>query len=110
AKLFKLQKGIDHIQASKVIGNHFPQANDKLLNLLQLNQNSQQSELLLASIEQKSKELQPVPFKNAVNFNNALRYLQYAAVPVLIYFAFFFSGNSDVFSGSYKRVVNYNTA
>src|SRR5690606_40836093 len=70
AKLFKLQKGIDYVDASKIIGQHFPEVNDKLLNVLQLKQNTSESELLLASIEQKSAELNPVPFKLAINFKD----------------------------------------
>ena len=42
--LFKLRKGINHETASKLIGNHFPEVNDKLLNILQLNQNPTQSD------------------------------------------------------------------
>jgi hypothetical protein len=110
AKLLKLQKGIDQTEASKIIGNHFPEVSDKLLNLLQLNQNIYQSELLLASIEQKSRELQPIPFTNAVNFKQNLKYLKYAAIPVLIILLFVFTGNSSVFSGSYERVINYKIA
>ena len=74
AKLFKLQKGIDYEEASKIIGNHFPQVNDKLLNVIQLNQNRRESELLAASIDQKATELQPVPFKSAVNFKKNAKY------------------------------------
>ena len=84
AHLFKLKSGINYDQASKIIGNHFPQVNDKLLNVLQLNQNTGQSELLFASIEQKSAELTPVPFKLAVDFKNNLKYLKYAALPLII--------------------------
>ena len=36
AKLFKLQNGINYEEASKIIGNHFPEVDDKLLNVLQL--------------------------------------------------------------------------
>ena len=85
AKLFKLQKGIDYEDASKIIGEHFPEVNDKLLNVLQLKSkslNQNDSELLLASIEQKSVELQPIPFKLAVNFKQNIKYLKYAAIPV----------------------------
>ena len=110
AYLFKLKSGINYNQASKIIGNHFPQVNDKLLNVLQLNQNTGQSELLLASIEQKSKELSPVPFKLAVDFKNNLKYLKYAAIPLLIVFLVSFSGNFNWFSDGYERVVNYQTA
>ena len=35
-KLFKVSKGIVYAQASRIIGNHFPEVQDKLLNLLQL--------------------------------------------------------------------------
>ncbi len=110
AKLFKLQKGIDFAQASIIIGNHFPQVKDKLLNLLQLKQSNQESELLLASINQKSQELQPIPFVNAVNFKQNGKYLKYAAIPVVIVLIFTLTGNSGIFSGSYERVVNYNLA
>ncbi|MEX2335739.1 MAG: DUF4175 family protein [Fulvivirga sp.] len=110
ARLFKLQKGIDYTQASKIIGNHFPEVSDKLLNVLQLKEDSRQSELLLASIDQKSKELQPIPFANAVNFKQNVKYLKYAAIPILLYAVFTLLGGGDIFSGSYQRVLNYNTA
>ena len=110
AKLFKLQQGIDYMQASKIIGNHFPQVNDKLLNVIQLNQNQRESELLAASIDQKATELQPVPFKSAVNFKNNAKYLKYAAIPILVFILFSALGGMDIFSSSYKRVVHYDTA
>ncbi|WP_353777127.1 DUF4175 family protein [Winogradskyella sp. 3972H.M.0a.05] len=109
-KLFKLQKGIDYEGASKIIGNHFPEVNDKLLNVLQLNKNKSESELLIASIEQKSSELKPVPFKLAVNFKDNVKYLKYAAIPILIILVSYISGKIDWFSDSYERVVNYQTA
>ncbi|WP_417368965.1 DUF4175 family protein [Gelidibacter japonicus] len=109
-KLFKLQKGIDYEEASNIIGKHFPQVSDKLLNVLQLQRNSEQSELLLASIEQKSAELKPVPFKLAINFNKNIKYLKYAAIPVLILLLTFITGHFSWFSDSYDRVVNYKTA
>ena len=109
-KLFKLQKGIDYDEASNIIGKHFPEVSDKLLNVLQLQRNSEQSELLLASIEQKSAELKPVPFKLAINFNKNIKYLIYAAIPVLILLLTFITGHFSWFSDSYDRVVNYKTA
>ena len=109
-KIFNLQKGISHEEASKLIGNHFPEVSDKLLNVIQLNQNQRESELLLASIDQKSSDLQPIPFKHAVNFNKNSKYLKYAAIPVIIFLLFSALGDKDIFSKSYKRVVNYDTA
>lgn len=110
AKLFKLQKGINYEEASKIIGNHFPQVSDKLINVIQLNQNQRESELLSASIDQKATELQPVPFKSAVNFKKNAKYLKYAAIPVLVFLLFSVLGGMDIFSSSYKRVVHYDTA
>ena len=110
SKLFKFQKGIDYLDASKIIGNHFPEVNDKLVNVLQLKENSKESELLLASIEQKAIELSPIPFKLAINFNSNIKYLKYAAIPLLIILVSFISGKYNWFSDSYERVVNYKTA
>ena len=110
AKLFKFREGINLEQASVIIGNHFPEVNDKLLNVLQLNKSKSQSDLLLASIEQKSSDLKPIPFQLAVNFRSNIKYLKYAAIPVLILLASIISGKIDWFSDSYTRVVNYSTA
>ncbi|MFC0603436.1 hypothetical protein [Winogradskyella pulchriflava] len=110
AHLFHLRKGINFETASKLIGNHFPEVNDKLLNVLQLNQSPAQSDLLIASIEQKSQELQPIPFKSAVNFKSNTKYLKYAAIPIIILLMSYVTGKIDWFSDSYERIVNYKTA
>ena len=109
-KLFKLQRGISYEKASQIIGSHFPQVSDKLLNVIQLNQNQRESELLVASIDQKAGELQPIPFKRAVNFGKNKKYLKYAAIPVIIFVLVSVLGEKDTFSSSYERVVNYDTA
>ncbi|AUC85751.1 hypothetical protein CW731_10825 [Polaribacter sp. ALD11] len=109
-KLIGLRKGISLEYSSKIIGNHFPQVKDKLLNVLQLNENSNQSDLLLASINQKAAELQPIPFVKAVDFRKNAKYLKYAIVPVLIWLIILISGNNDVFTKSLDRVVNHRTA
>jgi hypothetical protein len=110
ARLLRLQKGIDYLDASKIIGNHFPEVNDKLLNVLQLHENKRESELLLASIEQKSAELNPVPFKMAINLKKNIKYLKYAVIPLIILLLAVVTGKLNWFSDSYKRVVNYQTA
>ncbi len=109
-KLLNLSKGIDMLEASKIIGKHFPEVNDKLLNVLQLQKSSDQSDLLLAGIAQKSRELKPIPFKLAINFRSNLKYLKYAAIPILIIMIILITGNISVFSESYSRVVHYQTA
>ncbi len=110
AKLFKLQKGINYEDASKIIGNHFPEVDDKLLNVLQLFKDKERSELLLASIDQKSVELKSIPFKLAISFKSNIRYLKYAAIPICILLLSLFTGNFNLFSDSYNRIVNYQIA
>ena len=110
-KLFKFQKGISLQEASAIIGNHFPEVNDKLLNFLQLSQsNNHQSELLLASIAQKSQSLAPIPFGKAVNFKANKRYLPIAVIPLIFMALFFISGNSNVISQSLNRVFHYRSS
>ncbi len=109
-KLFSLQQGITNKQAAQIIGGHFPEVNDKLLNVLQLNQNQRESDLLAASIDQKALQMQSVVFKKAINFQKNLKYLVFAAVPILVFGAVSVLGEKDLFSSSYKRVVNYDTA
>lgn len=108
-KLFKLQQGINYAEASEIIGNHFSEVSDKLTNFLQLNNQANPSELLLASIEQKAQKLQPIPFSNAVNFKKNVQYIPYAAVPLLLLLVFIISGNSSIITQSLNRVVHYQT-
>lgn len=107
-KLFKLQKGIDYKEASVIIGQHFNNVNDKLTNFLQLTQDKNQSELLLASIEQKAKSLQPIPFTNAVDYSKNKKFLPLAIIPLLIILFFMISGKDEFIAQSMHRVVNYN--
>lgn len=108
-KLLKITKGISYEEAAEIIGKHFPEVNDKLLNILQLKKVGEQenSELLFAGIDQKAAELQPIPFQIAIDFKSNLPYLKYAAIPVVLFLLIWISGKSNLFSDSYTRVVNY---
>ena len=107
-KLFKFQRGISYNQASKIIGSHFAEVNDKLTNFLQLADNAAKSELLLASIDQKATNLSLVPFSKAVDFKKSYKFLPLAILPILLFLLFFVSGNSSLITDSMKRVVNYS--
>jgi len=109
-KLFGLQKGISLEESSKIIGNHFPEVKDKLLNILQLKKTGNDSDLLLASIEQKANELQPIPFTKAINFKTNLKYLKYAFIPILIWLITLFTGINSKLNQSFQRVVNHSKA
>jgi len=109
-KLLGLKKGISQEYASELIGNHFPEVNDKLTNLLQLQKDSEQSELLLASINQKAADLSPIPFKFAINFKRNWKYSKYLAIPLLIFILLQITGNQHIINNSYNRVVNHDVA
>ncbi len=108
--LFKIKTGITAKDAAQMIGKHFPNVGDKLLNLLDLAENEEKSELLLASIEQRSQGLSPIPFTKAIDHKEALRYSKYILIPIVIVGLLYISGNWNSFFGSYDRVVNYDLA
>jgi hypothetical protein len=115
--LFKLNKMgaiITNEQAAEIIGKHFAQVKDKLLNVLQLkkvaseNPGAAMSPLLLeASINQKIKELKPIPFTSAIDLGQNKRYLKYALIPLAIIVLLAFSA-PGVITESTKRLVNHN--
>jgi len=112
-KLFKFQKGIDYNNASTIIGNHFSEVKDKLLNFIQLSNPdnaTEKSELLLASIEQKANALQPIPFSKAINFNSNKKYLPLALIPIFLFASFYLSGNNSIITQSLNRVVHFNVS
>ena len=108
--LFKIKQGISAKEASLLIGRHFPEVGDRLFNLLELAEDGNKSELLLASIEQRSRTLNPIPFANAIQLKDGLRYSKYLIFPLIIVVLLWVSGNLDSFLGSYERVVNYDIA
>ena len=106
-KLNGLGKRISREEAARIIGRHFPEVSDKLLNLLQLME-GEESELLLAAVEQKTAQLKPVPFLNAIDFRGNRKYLKYA-LPPLVALAVLLLVAPQVVTGSSKRIVNYST-
>ncbi len=108
--LFRLKQGINNRQASILIGKHFPEVGDKLYNLIDLGEDKNQSELLLASIEQRSQNMSIIPFTKAVDLRENFQYLKYLAIPAIIILLIWISGNLKPFFGSADRVVNYRLA
>lgn len=83
---FRLSRGLTYDQAARIVGEHFPEVKDKLLNTLQLQQqvdNAQGADvtLLAASIDQRTASLRPLPFTQAVDVGPAMKALR-MALPV----------------------------
>jgi hypothetical protein len=118
--LFRLNRigpVITNEQAAAIIGTHFSEVRDKLLNVLQLRKVSEEeagtagstasTALLEASINQKIKELKPVPFTAAIDLRQNRRYLKYALAPLVVIVFLIFSAPS-ILTESTKRLVNHN--
>lgn len=110
-KLFKLGQSISHEEAAEIIGAHFPEVKDKLLNTLQLSArakiNSKDSELLIASIDQRMGDLQPVPFASAIDFGENKKYVKYVVPPVLLALLLLVVAPSILKDGT-ERIVSYD--
>jgi len=110
-KLNKIGNLISYDQAANIIGSHFTNVQDKLLNVLQLQNNqilSGSKELLLASINQKIAELKPVQFAAAVDINENRKYLKYV-LPLLFLTTTIFVIWPHIITKSTNRLVNYQT-
>lgn len=88
-KIRKIGKIISHEQAATIIGQHFGEIKDKLLNTLQLKQlegtGKENIELLKAGIDQKISQLRPVPFISAIDLSKNRRFLKYTLPPLFVF-------------------------
>ena len=103
----KLGKVISHEKAANIIGIHFPNVQDKLLNVLQLKQrinDASSKDLIEASIEQKTKELSPIPFQAAVNLAKNKKYIPFLLIPLLAGLFILFAA-PNVFKESAERLL-----
>ena len=110
SKLARFGKQLSPLEASKIIGTHFPEIDDQLINLLQLKSTQVNSDLLEASINQKSKLLSPIPFSKAINFNRSFSYVKYLLIPLFLFVVFGIFQGFDWYKSSLNRVVNYDVA
>ena len=109
-RYFKLGETITHEDAAQIIGDHFENVQDKLLNILQLKKQEStvaNRELLEASIDQKTKAIHLVPFKAAINFQQNRKYLKYALPPVFI-LLFLLLGAPTILKESTNRIIKNN--
>ena len=107
---YKILKPLTRKEASEKIGAYFPEIKDKLLNTLQLQDQSAilDNELLLASIQQRIENLKPFTFSTAINLtNSAKKYGQYTLFPFLV-FLFILIFQSSMITKPAKRIISYN--
>ena len=109
-KLFHIGPVISHAHAAEIIGTHFGEVKDKLLNTLQLREQAtlvpDRRQLIEASIAQRSRELEPVHFAAAIDLRRNSRYLRYAMPPLLLLVVLLFAAPSLIKEPT-KRILAY---
>ncbi len=108
-KLFKIGKTLTLEQASAIIGAHFSNVQDKILNTLQLGSLSKNADnsLAFAAIEQKVQELRPLPFTSIIDYRKNYKYLPFLFVPLVVFMLLSFSYPEMIFDAS-TRIFNHN--
>jgi hypothetical protein len=107
AKMARLGKVISHEQAANIIGTHFPEISDRLLNILQLKSqqdNHASRELAEASINQKISQISVIPITNAIDLSKNKKYLPYL-LPLLLVGVFILVAAPNVFKESSSRLL-----
>ena len=108
--LFKIGETLNYKEASKIIGEHFPEIDDKLLNVLELSEISDiDNALITASINQKIKNFSSISFKNAIDFSINKKHLKWVLTPVVIILLFIISGKEYILTESSARIIKHNT-
>lgn len=107
AKMSRLGKIISHEQAAAIIGQHFHDVDDKLLNILQLRKQHDSyssKELIEASIDQKAKQIAPIPILSAIDYGKNRRYLPYF-LPVLLVGVILLVAAPNIFTDASTRLL-----
>jgi hypothetical protein len=106
--LVRIGKRLSFEEASRVIGSHFPEVQDKLINILQLDKVSDtDNSLVLASIEQKTTELKPIDFRSAIDYKRNRKYLKFL-IPVFVVFGLVCIAFPSIINLGTRRIVQYN--
>jgi len=109
---FRLGKRIDHNQASLIIGKHFPDVKDKLINALQLKElaarSPESNTIIESAINQKIAELKPVSFQSAIRIGENRKYLRYALSPLFVIILLALTAPYILSEGT-ERIIHYKT-
>lgn len=108
---FRLGSTLSHDEAAQIIGTHFSDVKDKLLNTLQLkrlqDENPAQRSLIEASIDQKIVSLKPVSFPSAIRIKENVKHLKWVVVPFCIIMILAFTAPS-MLKDSTERLIKHD--
>lgn len=108
ANLYKIGNArINNEEAAKIIGQHFKnEIDDKLLNTVLLYNSGVHSDLVLASIEQKTNELKLFNFSLAIPYAELKKVAKYMAIPLFL-LLLTLAWNPKLISQGTERIVRY---
>jgi hypothetical protein len=112
-QLGKVGKSLTHEDAARMVGDHFGDVKDKILNTLQLYKANEavqntQLELVTASINQRIEQLRPLPFTAAIDLKENRKYLKFLIIPILIFLGIYVV-KSEIITDGADRFVNYSS-
>ncbi|HNY62643.1 MAG TPA: hypothetical protein PLH70_02630 [Bacteroidales bacterium] len=104
-------KQIEKSEIADLIGSYFPEIEDKLLNLFQLEEMKEKEiyksyDLIDLAINTKIEKLKPFPFIKAIPFNKTKRYIKWALIPVLL-LVVILTIKSEIVVSSSKRIIQH---
>ena len=108
--LFTYRRQMSAAEAARLIGKHFAEIEDRLLNTLQLQEsaaNAGSDPLLEAAIEQRMASLGVYQFRKAVSLRPSKNVL-FSSALLLLVFLFILIWNPAVFNDAGNRIVRYN--
>jgi hypothetical protein len=106
-KWWLAKRGLDEQQTAKLIGSAMPSVKDRLLNLIQLAANENNSALTYASVQQKSKEFEPISFDSVIDLRENKKYLKYLAIPVVLIIIILLINQNIIFKST-ERIVHFS--
>lgn len=104
---YNILTSVNYEKVAKYLSKHIPRLKDKLINALDLYENSNHNKLLESAIEQKYNEFSDIDFKSVINrrrFHNnlGLLFVLVIGLSISIYL------NKNFFLTGFDRYVNYN--
>lgn len=102
-----LKRGLNEEESARIIGQHLPHINDRLLNLIQLDVSADASALKYASVQQKSNEFAPFTFESFIDLRRNWKYLHLLLLPLLVIVVILIY-NSNIITHSTERIFNFS--
>lgn len=109
-RILNISKQISYKKLNHLIIAHFPDIKDKLLNIIELSElkdNNYSNEIIIASIDQKIKEIKIFDFQNAISFKQLKYIFIYFLISFLTVIAIILL-DKPILTESNYRIVNFN--